>query len=30
LREAPEPVRMKLFDLRTNFPGSEVRECQGS
>lgn len=30
LRDAPEPVRMKLFELRPSFPGSEVRECQGS
>jgi len=30
LRESPEPVRMKLFDLKARFPGSEVRECQSS
>lgn len=27
LRDAPEPVRAKLGDLKESFPGAEVREC---
>jgi hypothetical protein len=27
LRDAPEPVRAKLGDLKDGFPGADVREC---
>jgi hypothetical protein len=27
LRDAPEPVRARLGELRESFPGAEVREC---
>lgn len=30
LREAPEAVRLKLFDVKDSFPGSEVRACQAN
>ncbi len=30
LREAPEAVRLKLFDIKDSFPGSEVRACQAN
>jgi hypothetical protein len=29
LRDAPEPVRSKLGDLKDGFPGAEIRECPG-
>jgi len=29
LRDAPEPVRNKLGELKDGFPGAEVRECPG-
>jgi cell division septation protein DedD len=29
LRDAPEPVRNKLGELKGGFPGAEVRECPG-
>lgn len=29
LRDAPEPVRAKLGDLKDGFPGAEIRECPG-
>jgi len=29
LRDAPEPVRARLGELRESFPGAEVRECPG-
>jgi SPOR domain len=29
LRDAPEPVRSKLGELKDGFPGAEVRECPG-
>jgi len=29
LRDAPEPVRGKLGDLKDGFPGAEIRECPG-
>lgn len=27
LRDAPEPIRARLSEVRTGFPGAEVREC---
>lgn len=30
LRDAPEPVRGRLGELKDGFPGAEVRECPGS
>jgi hypothetical protein len=27
LRDAPEPVRVKLGELKGSFPGAEIREC---
>jgi len=29
LRDAPEPVRGKLAELKESFPGAEIRECPG-
>jgi hypothetical protein len=29
LRDAPEPVRGKLGELKDSFPAAEVRECPG-
>jgi hypothetical protein len=28
LREAPEAIRLRFVDLKDDFPGSDVRECQ--
>jgi hypothetical protein len=30
LRDAPEPVRGRLGELKDRFPGAEVRECPGT
>lgn len=30
LRDAPEPVRGRLGELKDGFPGAEVKECPGS
>jgi len=30
LRDAPEPVRLRLVDLKDGFPGADVRECPGA
>ena len=29
VRDAPEPVRSKLGELKDGFPGAEIRECPG-